>query len=47
MLHEYSINGKFLCSRRVVTGVGHMVISGDHLVLGDTDGQLTIFHLFA
>ncbi|XP_025103761.1 neurobeachin-like protein 1 isoform X2 [Pomacea canaliculata] len=47
VLHEYSINGKFLCSRRVVAGVGHMVISGDHLVLGDTDGQLTIFHLFA
>lgn len=47
MLHEYSVNGKFLCSRRVVTAVSHMTIAGDHLVLGDMDGQLTIFQLFA
>ncbi|XP_076450797.1 neurobeachin-like protein 1 [Babylonia areolata] len=46
VLHEYSINGKFLCTRRVVAAVSHMTIAGDHMVLGDMDGQLTIFQLF-
>ncbi|KAK7507554.1 hypothetical protein BaRGS_00001489, partial [Batillaria attramentaria] len=47
VLHQYSVNGKFLCSRRVVTGVTHMVVAGDNLVLGDSDGQLTVFQLFS
>ena len=46
LLHQYSVNGKYTCSRRVVTAVSHMVIAGDHLVIGDIDGQLTIFQLF-
>ena len=46
MLHLYSVNGKFLCSRRIVSAVSQMAIAGDHMVMGDVDGQLTIFHLF-
>ena len=46
MLHQYSVNSKFLCSRRVVSGVSQMVIAGDHMVMGDLDGQLTVFQLF-
>lgn len=46
VLHQYSVNGKYLCSRRVTAAVSHMTIADDHLVLGDVEGQLTVFQLF-
>jgi hypothetical protein len=46
VLHQYSVNGKFLCSRKVAAPVSHMTIAGDHLAMCDNDGQLTIFQLF-
>ncbi|GFO07271.1 neurobeachin-like protein 1, partial [Plakobranchus ocellatus] len=45
-LHLYSVNGKHLCSEPLVHSVGDMCVSGDHLVVGNTGGQLTISEIF-
>lgn len=46
ILHQYSVNGKYLCSRRVSTAASHMAVTTDHLVMGDNEGTLTVFQLF-
>eukprot|EP00105_Crassostrea_gigas_P036363 XP_019920511.1 PREDICTED: neurobeachin-like protein 1 [Crassostrea gigas] len=45
-LHLYSINGQHLCTERVNHGLGHVINVGDHLVTGDSQGQLCIWETF-
>ncbi|XP_064646322.1 neurobeachin-like protein 1 isoform X2 [Lineus longissimus] len=46
-LHVYSVNGKHHVSEKVQQPVSHMVVTGDHLILGDAQGLLTIKELFS
>lgn len=45
-LHLYSINGQHLCTEKVNYGLGHVINVGDHLVTGDSQGQLCIWETF-
>ncbi|XP_078323505.1 neurobeachin-like protein 1 isoform X4 [Crassostrea virginica] len=45
-LHLYSINGQHLCTERVNHGLGHVINVGDHLITGDSQGQLCIWETF-
>ncbi|KAK3721190.1 hypothetical protein RRG08_044202 [Elysia crispata] len=45
-LHLYSVNGKHLCSEPLVHSLGDMCVSGDHLITGNSAGQLTISEIF-
>ncbi|XP_052080874.1 neurobeachin-like protein 1 isoform X2 [Mytilus californianus] len=45
-LHLYSINGKHLFTEKLVYGLCHMIIKGDHVITGDIQGHLTIKEIF-
>ncbi|XP_012936084.1 neurobeachin-like protein 1 [Aplysia californica] len=46
-LHLYSVNGKHLFSEPLTHTLGDMCMSGDHLILGNTSGQLIIMDIFS
>ncbi|CAL1547763.1 unnamed protein product, partial [Lymnaea stagnalis] len=39
-LHSYSVKGKHLFSEPLKYSLGDLCMSGDHLILGNTAGQL-------
>uniref|UniRef100_A0A2C9M808 BEACH domain-containing protein n=1 Tax=Biomphalaria glabrata TaxID=6526 RepID=A0A2C9M808_BIOGL len=45
-LHLYSVNGKHLFSEPLTSSLGDMCMSGDHLILGNGSGQLTVMEIF-
>ncbi|VDI12757.1 Hypothetical predicted protein [Mytilus galloprovincialis] len=45
-LHLYSINGKHLFTEKLMYGLCHMIIKGDHVITGDIQGHLTIKEIF-
>ena len=45
-LHLYSVNGKHLFSEPLTHALGDMVIVGDHLVLGTSQGKLQVMEVF-
>ncbi|OWF44124.1 neurobeachin-like protein 1 isoform X3 [Mizuhopecten yessoensis] len=46
-IHLYSINGKHLFAEKLTYGLGHMIVSGEHLITGDTQGNLSVMEIFA
>ncbi|XP_069107826.1 neurobeachin-like protein 1 isoform X1 [Argopecten irradians] len=46
-IHLYSINGKHLFAEKLTYGLGHMIVSGEHLITGDTQGNLSVLEIFA
>ncbi|ESO94157.1 hypothetical protein LOTGIDRAFT_232423 [Lottia gigantea] len=45
-LHVYSVNGKHLFCETLTCTLGHFVLTGDHVILGDSNGQVTIKQIF-
>ncbi|CAL1546000.1 unnamed protein product [Lymnaea stagnalis] len=45
-LPSYSVNGKHLFSGPLKYSLGDLCVSGDHLILGNTAGQVVVMEIF-
>ncbi|XP_052812655.1 neurobeachin-like protein 1 isoform X3 [Mya arenaria] len=45
-LYLFSLNGKLIISREVDHGLGHMIIKGENLITGDSEGNIIVYEIF-